>query len=118
MKLLFTLFTLSILSLNVLAQPEFAWAKGIGGSATDVGLNVATDSNGNVYLCGRFQGTIDADPGTGTSTIVSAGDFDMCVIKFDDLGNFVWVKALSGTGFDEFSEVVCDTLLNYTIVAL
>ena len=117
MKLLFTFFTLSILSFNLLAQPEFAWAKGIGGSATDVGLNVATDSNGNVYLCGRFQGTIDADPGTGgTSTIVSAGDFDMCVIKFDALGNFIWVKTLGGTGFDEFSEVVCDTQDNIILV--
>ncbi|MFM9984888.1 MAG: T9SS type A sorting domain-containing protein [Flavobacteriales bacterium] len=117
MKSLFTLFTLSILTFNLLAQPEFQWAKGIGGSATDVGLNVATDSNGDVYLCGRFQGTIDADPGTGgTSTIVSAGDFDMCVIKFDALGNFIWVKTLGGTGFDEFSEVICDTEDNVILV--
>jgi hypothetical protein len=109
MKLVFTSIFLSIISFVTLAQqPTFNWAKSIGGALTDVGLDVATDADGNSFLCGRFQGTIDADPGAGNSPITSLGDFDMYVAKFDSDGNFLWVKILGGSGYDEFNDVEVD----------
>ena len=45
------------------ADGSLAWAKSLGGDASDVEVyGVATDSSGNVYLCGVFSGTVDVDP--------------------------------------------------------
>ena len=92
----------------VKCQPAFEWVKNIGGTGTDVGTEITTDADGNVIVCGRFETTVDSDPSAGVSNLVSAGDFDMVVIKFDSTGQFIWSKRVGGTGFDEFLNVECD----------
>ena len=98
------------------SQPAFEWVKNIGGTGTDVGNEITSDADGNVIVCGRFETTIDADPGTGTTSLVSAGGFDMVVIKFDPTGQFIWAKNVGGTGFDEFTNVECDASGNVILV--
>ena len=98
------------------SQPAFEWVKNIGGTGTDVGNEITSDADGNVIVCGRFETTIDADPGTGTTSLVSAGGFDMVVIKFDPTGQFIWAKRVGGIGFDEFTNVECDASGNVILV--
>ncbi|HJS01358.1 MAG TPA: SBBP repeat-containing protein [Flavobacterium sp.] len=84
---------------------NFIWAKQIGGPfvptfPTPVHSNaIAVDTNGNQYLTGYFDGTIDFDPNpTFTFTMTSqynASDIFIC--KLDTDGNFVWAKQFSGT---------------------
>ncbi len=100
----------------VKCQPAFEWVKNIGGSGTDVGTEITSDADGNVIVCGRFETTMDSDPSSGISNLVSAGDFDMVVIKFDSTGQFIWSKRVGGTGFDEFTNVECDALGNVILV--
>jgi hypothetical protein len=83
------------------AGGDFLWAKGIGGPSDDSGSDVVVDSAGNVYMTGGFQDTVDFDPGPGTHNLTSLGIMDIFVTKFDSSGNFVWVRRMGGTDYDE-----------------
>lgn len=65
------------------ALGHFIWAKSWGGTGTsgDGGSSVALDRSGNVYTTGEFQGTVDFDPGAGTSNLASEGDNDIFISK-------------------------------------
>jgi hypothetical protein len=65
------------------ALGHFIWAKSLGGTGTsgDGGSSVAVDHSGNVYTTGEFQGTVDFDPGAGTSNLASEGDLDIFISK-------------------------------------
>ncbi|MBL8062060.1 MAG: SBBP repeat-containing protein, partial [Anaerolineales bacterium] len=99
-----TLLALTFSALGVqpaqAADGDFAWAKGLGGTAYDVGLAIAVDGSGNVYTTGLFNGTADFDPGAGTANLTSAGGYDIFVSKLDAIGYFVWAKGLGGTAND------------------
>ncbi len=89
------------------ASGNFVWAKKLGGTLEDGGVSVV-DASGNVYTAGRFNGTADFDPGTGTYNITSAGDTDIFVTKLDDSGNFVWAKSMGGTSADAAYNLTLD----------
>src|ERR1035437_6133157 len=84
------------------------WAKAMGGTGTDDGYSIATDASGNVYTTGYFQGTADFDPGAGTFNLTSAGSNDISISKLDATGNFVWAKAMGGTGGDYGYSIALD----------
>ena len=76
------------------------WAKALGGSTADYGRSIDVDSSGNVYTTGEFSGTADFDPGSGTSSLSSAGgssDQDVFVSKLNSSGAFIWAKSFVGT---------------------
>jgi hypothetical protein len=74
-----------------------AWAKSFGGTGLDAGTSIKLDSSGNIYTTGYFKGTADFDPGTGTSNLTSAGDFDAFISKLNSDGSFAWAKSFGGT---------------------
>ncbi len=78
---------------------DFIWAKRIGGADWDLGLSVTSDSSGNVYMTGSFEGTVDFDPGPGTFTFISSGGGyrNPFISKFDSSGNFIWAKHIEAT---------------------
>ena len=87
-----------ILTLQLQAQ-NYQWAKNIG---TDLGAgiypsNIAVDQNGNVFVAGRFDGTVDFDPGAGLVQVTSAGSTDIFFSKFDANGNFLWAKTIGSS---------------------
>ncbi|MFM2286578.1 MAG: hypothetical protein RLZZ543_2075 [Bacteroidota bacterium] len=47
------------------------WQKGIGGANNDQITAIACDTAGNVWVAGRFQGSIDLNPGDSVSTVTS-----------------------------------------------
>ena len=81
------------------ASGSFVWARSFGGSLNDVGSAIAVDDLGNVYTTGYFQGTVDFNPGAGTSNLTSLGGLNIFIHKLDASGNFVWVKSISGSSF-------------------
>jgi hypothetical protein len=94
------------------ASGNFKWAKKIGGVDEEYGTNVDVDALGNVYLTGSFYKTLDADPGTGTFNITSAGALDFFILKLDASGNFKWAKKIGGTDIDNVADMKVDSVGN------
>ena len=80
---------------------NFLWAKAMGGSDPDSASAIAVDATGNIYTTGFFQGTADFDPGIAIISLTSAGGADIFVSKLDTNGNFLWVRAMGSTSFND-----------------
>lgn len=78
----------------------FVWAKQIGGKEHEQANSIAVDGNGNIYVAGTYNDTVDFDPGNGVSKLISAGDADAFITKLDNDGNFVWARTIGGTQND------------------
>jgi gliding motility-associated-like protein len=91
------------------ANGNFVWAKQMGGAENDRSSSMALDASGNVLTTGSFRATADFDPGLGTFNLTAAvGLTDIFVSKLDALGNFVWAKAMTGTGVNEGRSIATD----------
>jgi hypothetical protein len=98
------------------AAGNFVWAKDFGGTGIDEAFAIKTDASGNVYIAGGFVGTVDFDPGSGTSNLISIGNTDVFIVKLDAAGNYVWAKNMGGTSTDVASAMAIDATGNiYTI---
>ncbi len=81
---------------------NFKWVKTFGSTGDDYSNGIAIDYANNIYTTGRFQGTVDFDPGNGVSNLTATsavinGNTDCFISKLDSLGNYVWVKRIGGT---------------------
>ncbi|MEQ8425578.1 MAG: hypothetical protein RIA63_12765, partial [Cyclobacteriaceae bacterium] len=73
------------------------WANKIGGGFFDIGVDLELDGDGNLFLTGRFNGTVDFDPGAGVTTISSnPNTASVFIAKYDIDGNFNWAKSIIG----------------------
>lgn len=92
---------------------NYLWARRVGGtSAFDTGNGIALDSDDNVLITGRFDGTVDFDPGAAVNNLTSVGGGDAFVLKLNSAGNFVWAKSMGGTFGEEGMDIVCDAFDN------
>jgi LPXTG-motif cell wall-anchored protein len=78
-------------------------------ASLDDTADMARDTAGNVYVVGLFIDPFDADPGSGTTNLTSAGDTDAYILKLDASGNLVWAHRIGGTGADQGSGVAVDS---------
>ncbi|MDP9954582.1 hypothetical protein J2X97_000219 [Epilithonimonas hungarica] len=84
---------------------ELLWVKAIGGTADDYGTAITVDSNGNVYITGIFQETVNFNPNGTAQNLTSKGVQDIFVLKLNSSGNFVWVKGIGGELYEETSAI-------------
>lgn len=91
MKILKIITVVLFFNYGLKAQLNYSWANGIGGTLTDDARAVAQDANGNVYIAGSFQGTVDFDPSAAVFNVTSAGSDDGYIAKYTANGNFVSV---------------------------
>ncbi len=79
---------------------NWLWAKQAqtGGTLYDdcFSYGIAVDANGNSYVTGYFEGSINF----GTTTLTSIGSWDFFVAKLDSNGNWLWAKQTGGTNYD------------------
>jgi predicted outer membrane repeat protein len=87
----------------------YDWANAIGGADFDEGRGIAVDSSGNVHITGSFRGTVDFDPGAGTTNLISAGGADIFVAKYTNAGNLIWAKRLDGANTDVGHGIAVDS---------
>lgn len=85
------------------ASGVFSWVKHIGSATSEIASEIATDSSGNVYMIGNFNGTLDLDPSPAVSNVTVTGGFDSFLLKLDASGNFVWAKKTAAGVGDELS---------------
>lgn len=91
---------------------NFVWATRIGDTSIDVGNSMAVDVSGNIYTTGYFSGTVDFDPGIGINNLISAGAWDIFILKLDSLGKFVFAKKIGGNNNDCGLSIAVDSLGN------
>lgn len=60
------------------------WSRIWGSPDYDMALAVAVDTTGNIYVAGQTKGSIDGQS--------PAGDWDICLTKFNSAGTRVWSK--------------------------
>ncbi|WP_343606772.1 SBBP repeat-containing protein [Fluviicola sp.] len=82
------------------ASGNLVWTKILGGYGANYAYSIALDASGNVYVTGDFEGTIDLDPGPGTSSFTANGTSDVFVCKLNNAGNFVWGKTIGSSYAD------------------
>ncbi len=75
---------------------EFVWAKQMGGPLLEAGQGIDADDNGNLYLSGNFQGTVDFSTNETPFILTSFGDYDIFSGKLDADGNLLWMKQMGG----------------------
>jgi hypothetical protein len=79
----------------------YTWSAGFTGAsygyASETGEGLATDSSGNVYATGYYNGTVDFDPGDGTANMTATGNPDVFVLKLNSSGALLWAKSLGGS---------------------
>jgi hypothetical protein len=77
--------------------PAWSWARSAPGSGSEgFGRRVAVDSEGNAYATGHFSGTV----AFGEHVLVSRGDADCFVAKYNSQGSVLWAKSAGGPGRD------------------
>lgn len=98
MKLLvkYSLFLLlSLISLQIIGQPDILWQNVIGGDLTDnAGLNFIKTQDNHFLLISTSNSDISGD-----KTADSASD-DFWMIKMDHCGEIIWQKTIGGDGED------------------
>lgn len=87
------------------------WAKSGGGNGSDEGKAIDIDGSGNPYITGTFGFTGTSTIGTatfGSSTLTSAGGYDIFVAKYDTLGNVLWAERSGGTSIEKVQDIAID----------
>ena len=112
-RLVITLVLTIAFSTQINGQnPSFAWVKTIGSSDKDRGEKIISDSSGHIYVTGRFSGTVDFEPGSGTTYLNSQGGMDIFVLKLDTSGNLLWAKSIGGYQNDYGTDIAVDKQQN------
>jgi hypothetical protein len=83
-----------------LPDGSFSFAKVIGGTGAETLGEAVLDSLGNLYITGSFAGMADFNPSVENSMLNSAGGTDIFLAKYDSNGNYLFAKAMGGTGTD------------------
>jgi hypothetical protein len=74
------------------------WVFKIGASGQEYTHGITLDTNGNLCVFGRFQQTVDFDPGSGTHNLTASSNHDLFIAKYTSSGSYLWAKQLSGPG--------------------
>lgn len=78
-------------------ETEWLWTHGFGGISFDQGQDMAVDFNGNVFLTGTFEESIILS----TDTLISKGQNDIFLAKFNPKGTLLWCRQAGGTAKDQ-----------------
>jgi hypothetical protein len=88
------------------------WSQRFGAGNSDFGDAVACDGAGNVFMTGSFQAAADF----GGGNLVSAGEGDVFVAKYDASGNHIWSRRAGSTDSDAGTSVAVDGAGNAFVV--
>ncbi len=83
-----------------------------------LGSSIVIDNAGNEYVTGALVGSVDFDPGPGTTTLTSAGADDIFIARYDADGTLVFAKSMGGTSGDQGAGITLDAAGNIYITGL
>ena len=87
------------------ASGTFAWAVQ-GGSKyyTELASGIAMDASGDLYVTGYFQSPVTF----GSTTLTSAGGWDLFVAKLSSAGTYQWAVRAGGAASDQTNDIASD----------
>jgi len=107
------LFILLLLSAPFLALAQWPLLGGNMGSATaDAAKAIKIAPNGNIYVAGKFTGTMDIDPSSATYNLTSNGNDDIFVACYSRTGALNWGFNIGGSLYDAALSLAVDTASN------
>src|SRR5205085_2175056 len=68
------------------------------------GGDIATDATGSIYVTASFDGTADFDG----IKLISKGDRDIFIAKYNPDGTIAWANRAGGEGEDEGNSIALD----------
>lgn len=108
-KFILVVACFSLCAISTFTQTQnLQWVNQVGSGGSDYVYGLSTDASGNIYATGGFSGTVDFDPGPGTSNLTSSGSNDIFVAKYNSTGNLIWAKKFGGTSVDYGSSLGVD----------
>src|SRR6218665_729291 len=97
-------FTSNGFVLKLDAAGNFVWVVAYLGTGVCQVSGIAPNAAGDLVLSGGYKGTIDFDPGVGTSNSVSQGNtYDGFVTKINQAGTTYWTKFFGGSIGDDIA---------------
>lgn len=78
------------------ANVNHAWTRMQGSTNADVGVALAFDASGNVFVAGDTAGDCNSDPSSAANTLVGTGD--AMFMKFTSAGTWQWTVTRGVTG--------------------
>ncbi len=102
---------------------EFVWSKAWGGpngvgDDADKAYAVDCDYEGNVYIAGYFNNTMDFDPGPGDYNLTAAGQTDCYLTSLDTNGDHRWTTVVGGANRDSPWGIAVDADRNSYMVGM
>lgn len=88
------------------AGGQWMWAHRIGGGAYDDGTSVALGPAGQVYICGTYQGQMDAN--SWVRPINTSGAFEVYVALLNSNGTVQWATHAGGPDVEIVTEMTAD----------
>ncbi|MEY2986429.1 MAG: hypothetical protein RJB24_658 [Candidatus Parcubacteria bacterium] len=83
------------------SEGNLIWAKSAGGTSQDWGRYIVMHSDGSSTVQGFFIGSMTFGQGeSNTTTLVSAGSYDIYIAKYNANGTLAWARRAGGAGQD------------------
>ncbi|HPA72932.1 MAG TPA: SBBP repeat-containing protein, partial [Spirochaetota bacterium] len=104
-------FDIFITKIN--ANGTYGWTKTMGSNIDETSRAIAVDNNGNIYMCGYFQNTVDFGSEWGISDSKSSdGGFDIFIMKINSDGTYGWTRRMGGADLQEANAIDVDSAGN------
>lgn len=87
---------------------DFIWGKQIESNHDLILTKLILDANDNIAATGYFRHTADFDPGVATYNLISNGESDIFVFKWDANGDFLWAKHAGASKSDVSYSIAAD----------
>jgi hypothetical protein len=102
---------------------EFIWGISLGDTGYESSKCLSIDSEGNLYIIGAFQGTVDFDPGPSEYNVTALDPYETFILKLTSEGEFLWVGffyctdsgSIVSIDFDQFDNIYMTGRFNETM---
>lgn len=95
-------------------QGQRTWGTYYGGEGHDIAQCIASDKQGNVFIAGHTESTVNiATPGAYKT--VYNFNYDVCIARFSPAGALLWGSYYGDSGVDEAYGMALDSLGNPVI---